>query len=166
MGAAASTSSSPARVSLAGMRAVLLLFVCCLISAFCGTEGKEDQPSAEALANGILERDLREAGQDEKGRKKSSGRKSKKPKRGNKTRKQKRKSKAKNEKPGKQGRTGKNKNVNNGRRKKVGQKNGGKMRGRKTGTKRKGGKGGKGTKGKKLNMKEGRTKKKSSPRAD
>merc|ERR1711892_702807 len=88
----------------------------------------------------------------EKGRKKSSGRKSKKPKRGNKTRKQKSKRKAKNQKPGKQGRTGKTKNVNNGRRRKVGKKNGGKR--------------GKATKGKKLNMKEGRTKKKSSPRAD
>merc|ERR1712106_1182683 len=104
----------------------LLLFVCCLISAFCGTEGKEDRPLAEALANGILERDLREAGQDEKGRKKSSGRKSKKPK--------KRKSKAKNQKPGKKGRTGKNINLNNGRRRKVGKKNGGKRKGRKTDT--------------------------------
>jgi len=148
------------------MRAVLLLFVCCLISAFCGTEGKEDQPLVEASANVILERDLREAGRDEKGRRKNSGRNSKKPKRENKTRKQKSKRKAKNQKHGKQGRTGKNKNVNSGRRRKVGQKNGGKRKGRKTGTKRKGGKGGKATKGKKLNMKEGRTKKKSSPRAD
>merc|ERR1711874_156650 len=70
--AASTSSSSPGISSSAGMRAVLVLLVCCLISVYCELEKNEQRNLVESSGSINLERSLREAGQNNKGSRKTT----------------------------------------------------------------------------------------------